>query len=96
MMNCQVEFSNPSKIFSSGQEVSGVVNLENYISREISGIFLIINGIAKTEWIESVGAGDMEKKSYYGATQQLIFSKMPLMSNGFESMCAKNLIYDHL
>lgn len=80
-MNCGVLFENQSKIFLSGQEVKGVIIIRNDEPRRINGINLIIDGIAKTNWTESTGTGDDEKKTSYGATQQLIFTKIPLIKN---------------
>ena len=80
-MYCSVEFENQSKIFVSGQEVKGVIKIENDAPKIINGIDLIIDGIAKTNWTETTGTGDDEKKTSYGATQQLILTKTPLIKN---------------
>lgn len=78
-MNCNVEFHNQSKIFLSGQEVKGVVIIENDKPRKISDILLVIDGNARTSWTET-GADETSTYSY-GATQQLIFSAIPLIQN---------------
>lgn len=79
MVNCKVFFTNnPNGVFSSGQVVSGEIELDNESSRMIRGIVMKVNGSAATRWTE--GSGDDALN--YSAEEHFMKTETRLLGNG--------------
>lgn len=56
---CEFEFdNNPSKIFYSGQKISGNIKLHLNEVKKVRGIYIVFSGEAKTEWRKKTGRGN--------------------------------------